>query len=60
LSSNPSGLLPQATELNPNRTKLTWLVEKFVAVGKIQQPGADSVKADLGASAEKVRTNARC
>jgi hypothetical protein len=34
-------------------------IKESVPVSEIEQPGADSVKADLGASAQEIRADAR-
>ena len=36
------------------------VIEKFVAVGEIKEPRADSVEASLGASSQEISTDARC
>ena len=35
-------------------------IQKFVAIGEVKKPRADSVEADLRASRQKVRADARC
>jgi hypothetical protein len=34
-------------------------IEEFVTVGEVEQPRADSVKADLGAARQEIRTDVR-
>ena len=34
-------------------------IKKFVTVSEVEQPGADSVKADLGASRQEIRAYVR-
>ena len=34
-------------------------IEEFVTVGEVEQPGADSVKADLGTARQEIRTDVR-